>query len=186
MYSSAEKKNIEQYQNAGIVFGSTTGVLKLLNGVDDGTGPTNRIGRRISMVSLTWKFTCTLAGTTTGASPIRNMIVYDKQANAAAPTAAQILVSDAIYAPMNLYNSRRFKVLMDKMYHGIGTAGPQSIGDMGYILLHGLETEFNDTSDNTIASIQTGSVYLLQYQDGSLLTASPTNSFYSRIRFVDL
>lgn len=178
-----ELKNIDT-SSSGIVFGQTTASLSLLNGCDDGTSASQRSGRRITMRSLAWKFNCTMAATTTGASAIRNLIVYDRQPNAAAPTAGNVLTSNSITSLMNLQNSRRFVILLDKLYNGIGTAGPQSMMDSGYMKLN-LDVEFNDQSTNDITSITTGSVYLLQYQDGNLLVASPTNNFFSRIRFED-
>lgn len=181
---SPEQKNIDIVAFDGYNFGSATAVLTLLNGVDDGALPLNRIGRRMTMKSLTWRFNMSMMPTTTGCSSIRNLIVYDKQANAAAPPILSVLVANAIYSNMNLSNSRRFVVLMDKVYNGIGTAGPQSIADKGYIPLN-LETEFNDASTALVDSITTGSVYLIQFQDGNLLVADPLNFFYSRIRFVD-
>lgn len=180
-----EQKNVDKLVQASFTFNTTTGIVTLLNGVDDGTIPTTRIGRRITMSSLTWKFQITMAVTTTGASIIRNLIVYDKQPNGVAPIVTDILSLNSITGLMNLANSRRFVVLSDKMFNGIGTAGPQSLEDHGFAKIN-LETEFNDNSTNDVTSINTGAVFLVQFQDGGLLTATPTNNFYSRIRFTDV
>lgn len=182
---TAEKKNIDTAAIGSFVAAQTTATLTLLNGVDDGATSITRIGRRITMDSLTWRFRINMATASTGASPIRNLIVYDKQANAAAPAILDVVSVNQISTMMNLNNSKRFIVLLDEIYDGIGTQGPQSLQRKGWIKLN-LETEFNDASTATITSINTGSVYLIQWQDGGILTANPVDFFYSRIRFTDM
>lgn len=179
-----ELKNIDANQQNSIVFNTTAGVIALLNGCDDGAIPGTRVGRRITMKSITWRFQMTLAPTTTGSSVIRNLIVYDRQPNAATPTVNQITNVDTVYSPMNLSYSRRFSVISDKCFV-IGTQGPQAIEDHGFAKLN-LETEFNDNSTNTITSIVTGAIWLVQWQDGNLLVATPNSNFYSRVRFSDI
>lgn len=183
-FLTPELKNVDAIQQNSIVFNTTAGVIALLNGVDDGIVAQGRIGRRITMRSITWRFQMTLAPTTTGSSVIRNLIVYDRQPNATTPTVNQIVTVDTVYSLMNLSYSRRFSIISDKSFV-IGTSGPQAIDDHGYAKLN-LETEFNDASTNTITSIVTGAVWLVQWQDGNLLVATPNSNFYSRIRFSDV
>jgi len=54
-----------------ITFNQTTANTLLCNAVDDGTLATQRIGRRITMTSLEYRFAGAMAPTTTGASPLR-------------------------------------------------------------------------------------------------------------------
>lgn len=179
-----ERKNIDTLVTTAFPFNTTTATITLLNGVDDGIVPTSRIGRKITMDSITWKCDVRMAATTTGASALRYLIVFDKQPNGATATATDILNFDSITGLMNLANSKRFVVISDKTYNGIGTAGPQSMFDSNYVKLN-LETEFNDNSTATITSITTGAVLLLQWQDGGLQVATPFNSLVSRVRFTD-
>lgn len=187
-----ELKNIDVVTNNTITFGQATANLALLNGVDDGATSTTRIGRRITITSLAWRWEGSIAPTTTGASGLRMLIVRDAQANGAAPLATDILQVDAIYSMMNLDGSKRFKVLVDHLVPCIGTSGPQAWNEKGYLQFEkplknkpGLEVTFNNNSTATITSIVTGSIYALFYQNGSLLVASPASSLYTRFRFID-
>lgn len=187
-----ELKNLDVVTNGTITFGQTTANLALLNGCDDGATSTTRIGRKIIITNLTWRWEGSIASTTTGASGLRLLIVRDAQANGAAPAATDVLTVDTIYSMMNLNNSKRFKVLVDKLIPCVGTSGPQAWNEKGFVQFEkplknkpGLEVTFNDNSTATITSIVTGSIYALFYQNGQLLVASPTSSLYTRLRFID-
>lgn len=183
--SMPEKKNVDALITTGFAAAATTGTITLLNGIDDGATATTRVGRKVDMSSLQFIFKCNMATTTTGAAPLRCVVVYDKQTNGVLPAITDIFAQDSITAPMNLANSKRFIVISDKIYNGIGTAGPQSLIDKQYYRIN-LPVEFNDNSTATITSINTGSIYLIQWQDGGLLTTMPVNTFFSRIRFTDM
>lgn len=187
-----ELKNIDVLTASTITFNQTTANLALLNGIDDGATASTRVGRKVILTSFSWRWRGSFATTTTGSSGLRCLIVYDKQTNAAAPAATDVLVQDNIQSQMNLANSKRFKVLADVLVPCVGTAGPQSWNMKGYVQLEkptknkpGLEMIFNNASTANVDSIITGSVYALFYQDGGILTASPSSAFYSRFRFVD-
>lgn len=187
-----ELKNLDVVTNNAITFGQATANLALLNGCDDGATSTTRVGRKIIITSLSWRWQGSLAPTTTGASGLRLLIVRDSQSNGVAPTATDVLQVDTIYSMMNLDNSKRFKVLVDHLVPCVGTAGPQSWNEKGFLQFEkpaknkaGLEVTFNGNSTATITSINTGSIYALFYQNGSLLVASPTSNLYTRLRFVD-
>lgn len=187
-----ELKNLDVVTNTTITFGQATANLALLNGCDDGATSTTRVGRKIIITSLAWRWQGSVAPTTTGASGLRLLIVRDSQANGAAPVATDVLQVDTIYSMMNLDNSKRFKVLVDHLVPCVGTSGPQSWNEKGFLQFEkpsknkpGLEVVFNNNSTATITSIQTGSIYALFYQNGSLLVASPASNLYTRFRFID-
>lgn len=180
---STEQKNIDIVVVAPAV-AVATGVLTLLNLCAQGVTAVTRLGRRITMKSLFIRGVIELAATTTGYGPWRILVVYDKQANAAAPTATDILAADAYQSFNNLGNSKRFQTLIDKTYDCVGTAGPQSLDVKLYKKLnHGVE--FNAGSAGTIADIQTGSIYALVYHTGTYAVAAPTFNVWSRVRFSD-
>lgn len=167
-------------------FGTTTastGVL--LNGLSQGTTATTRIGRRITMKSMYIQYQINLLPTTTGSSPLRFLVVYDAQANGAAPAILDIVLTDELASPMNLGNSRRFKVLCDEVVPCIGTAGPQSYMFKRYIKLGNLNTEFNSGNAGTIADITSGSIYVYTWGSSGWAVATPGAVLYSRIRFQD-
>jgi hypothetical protein len=179
-----EKKNVDTTINTSIVFGQSTGTLQLLNGLVPGNSATTRIGRTVTMRSLEIRWLGSLAPTTTGSSPLRMLVIYDKQTNASAPMATDILVSDLIDSPMNLSNSKRFIIIANEEISCVGTAGPQSWFSNIYRKLN-LPIEFNTATNGTVGDIVTGAIFALFYQEGTLLVASPSNLFYSRIRFID-
>lgn len=182
--SSTELKNIDNNLNTLFVAAQTVGQLNLLNGVAQGTTATTRLGRRIVMRSLLIKGTVSLAATSAGASPLRVLVVYDSQTNATAPIATDILQVDAIDSPMNLSNSRRFKTLCDIEIPCLGTGGPQAQSFTRYIKLN-MNAEFNTGSAGTVGDIQTGSIYMLTYQQGNIITANPASLIYTRVRYSD-
>lgn len=179
-----EKKNVDKFDATQIVAAQTTAVVTLLNGIDDGVTSSTRVGRRVNLASLTYRFMSSLAATSAGASPIRLLIVYDRQPNGATPAITDIVVVDTITTVMNLANSKRFKVLVDE-YADLGTSGPGSFTIEGYRKLN-LDMEFNDNSTATITSIQSGAVFAIVWQNGNIITAAPTNALYTRIRFTDI
>jgi len=184
MPQSGELKNNDVLVATPLVtFGSTAGQLQLMNGISQGTSATTRIGRRVMIKSIYLRYWCTTASNTTGSTPIRLMIVFDKQSNTVAPTAAEVLVADSIVSPNNLSNSRRFVTLMDKMLQ-LDTAGPNS-ANLEFYKKCNLEVQYNTVNGGAIGDIQTGSLYLFVWSNGTLGTASPTGNVYTRIRFED-
>lgn len=177
-----EKKNLDVNQAATIVFNQTTATVALLNGVAQGYSELQHIGRSLTMSSIQWRFTGHLAPTTTGASAIRLLIVYDRQTNAALPATTAVVVADSIEHPMNLANGKRFLIICDEEFT-LGTAGPQSFHLKGYKKLN-LPVEFGGNGA-AVSSIATGGIYSFVWQDGGLLVASPVTQLYTRIRFSD-
>jgi len=122
------------------------------------------------------------AATTTLESPMRFMIVYDKQTNAATPTVAAILQSDNIFGLQNLDNSNRFVVIMDKTFR-FGSVDQTSVVYSKYKKVN-LPVQFNTGSAGTVGDIQTGGLFLVTWSP-QITTALPIGSCTTRIRFSD-
>lgn len=182
--SLTELKNIDVNPINFPAFGATTGQLTLLNGCIQGSGATNRIGRRITMRSIQLRGRIQVAATTTGASPVRLIIFYDRQANGTAPTATDLLNADTISDFNNLSNNRRFVIVAEQIRSCIGTAGPQSIYFNMYKRIK-LITEFNTGNAGTVGDIQTGSLYCLAYASAGIQVASLACNVQTRVRFTD-
>jgi len=188
--STEEQKEANLNAANTVVFNSTAGVINNVVGIAQGNTPTTRSGRRVMVTSMKCMWQGSYAPTTTGTASLRALLVYDKQANAASPAATDILLSDNIYSPMNLNNSRRFKIIRDWEVPCTGTAGPQSWFIKDYIDFTkngkaGLGIEMNNGNGGNVTDIISGSFTLLTYQSGSLLIASPVNNFHIRTRFTD-
>lgn len=183
--SVSELKDVNTTAIAIPALATATGSLTLLNGMVQGTTGSTRIGRRIRMESLLLRIALGAAVATTGCSPFRILIVFDKQSNGAAPLATDILTQDNITGAMNLANSRRFVTILDHIEKDFG---PQSSGSIfiNRYKKFKLDVEFNGGVAGTIADINTGSVYALTYLlSGTLATAPPVASTLCRIRFAD-
>lgn len=157
----------------------------LLNGLVPGSTATTRIGRKVIMKSLLIRYRYLTQATTVGGSPIRLMIVYDKQANATAPTILDVLEQDQFTSPNNLSNRDRFVTLCDNLSVPLSQNGNQGLGEVIYKPLN-LETMFNDGVAGTIGDITSGSVYLFAAQNGGISVAGPITEWDVRIRYSDM
>jgi len=163
---------------------TTPGATFLLNGLVPGSLATQRIGRKVTIKSLYIRCTVQLATTSVRGGNIRMMVVYDKQANGAAPAVTDILVDDAFYSVNNLSNRDRFVTLVDHVFNPIGTATDYQQSVVIHKKLN-LETMFNAGSAGTIGDITSGSIYILFAQSGTIGTGNPTATWTSRIRYTD-
>ena len=181
-----ELKYIDITANPVIAFNDGTMVDTpiLLNGCIQGSDATNRIGRKIVMKSLLLRGTFSLAATSTGGSPIRIILFYDKQANASTPLTTDLLLADQFNSPNNLNNRDRFVILHDFMSEPISTGGHYSCSFKFYKKLN-LETMFNSGNAGTVGDITSGALWLFVGQNGSIGTANPTLVLRTRVRFLD-
>lgn len=103
--------------NTGVVATTTTIV-----DIPQGTGESQRIGRKCTITNLHCKFILSFDGAaetnTTAATfthdTVRCMIFWDKQCNGTAATAVDLLNADNWHSYRNLANSKRFNILYDK------------------------------------------------------------------------
>ncbi len=89
-------------------------------GIKQGTGESERIGRKCTIRSIGWRFNVTLPevdAASTPASPdiVRIILYQDKQTNGQAATVTGILETANIHSFNNLSNTSRFKTLLDKV-----------------------------------------------------------------------
>lgn len=164
---------------------ATFGTGILLNGLATGTDASSRIGRKITMKSLYVRWSSLFVAGAGGGGAIRILVVYDKQANAAAPAITDILLANDFNSPNNLSNRDRFVTLADYVTEQLSTAS--NLADCG--VFHktlNLETMFNAGSAGTIADITSGSIYMFIAQSGGITTTAPTLAYRSRIRYTDV
>jgi len=128
----------------------------LLNGIQIGTGGSNRVGREVFLEKLDFS----ISGT-----PTRWMIVYDRQSNGATPATDALTqdVSDSI-SPQNFSNKERFDILWDSQY--------DRTPEQAQIYNHkdfeiGLCTYYNSGSAGTVADITSGALYLAVWSVGA-------------------
>ena len=133
--------------------------ITVLNDVAQGTTAITRLKRKILMKSVL------VQGTLTNSSGQgRILIVYDRQANGAAPAATDVLTSNTIMAIQNLDNRDRFIILADIFPYAqdetlaAGNNGSGLRGIMAYkrYIKCNLETIYGGNA-GTIADINSGS-----------------------------
>lgn len=172
-----------------------TGTISLINGIARGDEINERNGREITMKSVQLSMACESTATTGIAQTCRILLVYDRQANAAAPTFAQVLAAtggSCVISPRNLENRKRFKILMDRKF----SLGPQggtttALGAPAKKVLRDyyrkltLPVTFNSGDAGTVADIVTGSLYILTCGEVAAGATDGVASIYARVRYTD-
>jgi hypothetical protein len=183
-----EKKNIDT--DMTMVNGISVGIASpawsispLLNGVAEGTTPSTRIGRKITLKSIQLVWTARFPTAATGGCTLRFRIVYDKQANGAAPSAISIFQADSYYAPNNLGNADRYITVVDHITDPMSVDGDRDVSGRIYKKL-GLDTMYTGATSG-ITSIGTGSMYLFVSQSGGAAVSSPFLNAFVRLRYSD-
>jgi len=157
----------------------------LLNGLIPGSTATTRIGRKVILKSLLMRYSLRIATTSVGGSPVRMLIVYDKQANATAPTILDILEQDQFTSPNNLSNRDRFVTLCDHISDPVSQNGDQAVSGVVYKPLN-LETMFNDGVAGTIGDITTGAVWFFFAQTAGIAVTGAAGQWDFRVRYADM
>lgn len=157
----------------------------LLNGLVPDSTASGRIGRKVILKSLLIRYTAFLGTTSTAGTNVRFLVVYDKQANAAAPAITDVLLSDAFTAQNNLSNRDRFVTIFDHISKPISVQGNFATSDVLFKRIN-LETMFNAGTAGTIGDITTGSLYLFTAQAGTLATANGGITIKTRVRYEDM
>lgn len=196
---------------------STTAVFKVVNNVQEGSSFYNRVGRKLSMKSLQIQGFLALSGTNaaaTGVDFVRMIVFYDRQANGAAPTLADVLTSydnagattSTALDYINMNNRDRFSILADEritlppvgingataasaVVAGVDPlAGDTQIQFKRFIKLRGLETQYKATSNpGVIGDISTGSLMVLFVANATAVANAAFNAYWtSRLRYSDV
>lgn len=187
--SGPEWKTIDKEISVDVNYDGGVNNLYLLNPIARGDDYTERIGRTVTLKSLQIKAQMYVTPTTGVDQVGRMLVVYDKQPNASAVTAAQLFNASADstrpFQFRNLENRERFVVLADvtKTLSASAESGSKAFFKI-YKKLN-LPMTFNSGDAGTIADIVTGSIYVVC--TGSEASGA-TDAFCvgeSRIRFID-
>lgn len=185
-----EKKIIDVVNTLAPPIGSAFVVTPLhLNPTANNTG-TNlaRIGSKINMTSMDVKLNILWPGNQAVSSPsqIRTVIVYDKQANAAAPSRTDVFQDGTLWnSPKNIFNQDRFIILADEISEQIESNGQFAVAQHIFrkMALDAVWPSGGSAYPNS-GSI---SMFVAANQDWNSAASAvlPTVQIYSRIRFVD-
>ncbi len=164
-------------------------------GIKQGTGESERIGRKCTIRSIGWRFNVTLPEVDNAATPappdiVRIILYQDKQTNGAAAAVLDILETANIHSFNKLSNTSRFKTLMDKVvtlnYSGMGSATADTVSQ-GEVQRWGtfykkcnIPLEFSSTT-GALSELRSNNINVL------LISFNGTAGFKSqfRLRFSD-
>ncbi|AXQ65649.1 MAG: coat protein [Circoviridae sp.] len=181
-YSKPEKKDIS---SAGPIV-STVAVADqfittapLINGISQGVGSSQRIGRQILMKSLELTISCQFGPTpSNNITAPRLVVFYDRQAAVSSPAITSVFNTNHFQSYKNLSSKDRFIILIDAYIEPIGGVDNLRRSQTFYRKLN-LPVMFNGTGSSA-SDITTGTI---QYYYGS----SDISSCFvtSRIMYTD-
>lgn len=194
---------------------SSTATFALLNGVAQGTGAFNRIGRLTAgkYLEVRWNgdLLAAIMPTFNPSQPVKNrvMVVIDHQANGATPQYTDVVESvpasgqsnatSTPYSLQNMANKARFTILRDEIFHsgcfnnaaGI-TAGGVLTPDVfsGHtrtwkIDLKGLKTTYKSVNGG-ISDIATNAIWLVFISDYAGAGQNLSLNYTARLRYYDI
>jgi len=173
--------------NAGSAM-SFAGDSFCLNDVVAGAASFQRVGCRIAMKSVAYRFEVDLPVTTStpvAGIPVqcsgRVALVWDKQANGATATWAQVFQYASYLSYMDVGNSNRFTVLRNQQF-SLSPQGDQTLFFEGYCKIN-MESLFASPT-NTNPPL-TGALLLLYISDQNVAASQPLIQGCWRIRFMD-
>lgn len=167
-----------------------TVTLDSFNKVAAGTGPSDRIGRRIFIKSIDLKWNIVIKSDTVGRDEVRVLIFCDKQANGAVAVGTDILDDQADHPWLtfrNLEHTRRFTILMDKRISIASMASGASgvtLGNTKHYKLHykfpkgGLAVDFESTT-GAMSEISSNNIGMMAISSSALTEMH----MQSRIRY---
>lgn len=180
----AEKKNIDVAQVLTMpVATGTASVSNFLTPIVQGITDNERIGRKVRLVKFSLRWNAYLASTTTVGSPFRVKVVYDKQCNGQALTAASVMTVDSMISANNLDNADRFITLCD--FYTRRLSQPSQLNDSGFLQRKIDLNQLWGGVTGGIADLNTGAVYLLAWSNGQIATQAASFSYYCRFRYTD-
>lgn len=185
----AERKCLESSTASTANQPTTAGIFQLLNGLAEGTGIDQRIGRRVQIKSISVRMWIYSPVTITETVHFRALLVQDRQCNGALPIIADIfaLASVPDYSYYNLDNRERFRVITDRKFHIQSEDGiHQSHQMLTMSSKMPVETTYNDTGSG-ITDIATNSIFLLLIANRSV--TNDTNlkiDYIFRTRYYDV
>lgn len=152
----------------------TTAIVTPLNLCNEGTGVSQRVGRKICVKSVQVRGIVKPFDGATQDSFSRVMLIWDKQVNGVLATPTEILSAATSESFMNLDNRERFVVIMDKKFVTGGIVNTATQALAGSPTVHVIEKykklppgsfTIYDGTGSGIADINTGALYLLTVGD---------------------
>lgn len=198
MKSKEELKHLDNFAlNDQIIYDASAPTLVLLNAMTQGDLVTQREGSAVSGTSVQFRMWASNPEGSLSPNLLRHIIFYDAQSNGAAPTIGALLdlsvVTEAVYAPYNYANQKRFKIIFDNSYTlnqsgGDGTNGYTcvSVSDVGKLNATRTTKYISGSAGGGISDINSNALYALWISNwASPSTNAPLVSCGYRFYFKD-
>jgi len=177
---SPELKNIDYSTSNLFTTGTQAWTITPINLMTQGTGQNSHVGRKVTLKSILLRTTVDCTDMT------RLLIVYDKECNGAAATAADIFAVDRLPSPLNLDQSDRFIVLADVFPSAVGNNQiPQNTTATPCYEIYrkmSLPMLFNTITSATMSAVNCGAIYICTNGEGGTVTDEIT---HVRVRYTD-
>lgn len=146
----------------------------LLGDIPQGPSEEERVGKRVRLVSLSLRGVIAW-GTAAPNYPLAVvlLVVYDRAPTGSLPAVSDILEYGAPLQQNNAVNSRRFRIVMRRMY-GVSFTMQIPIPLDEFIDLKGLHTQYASATNGSLGNIREGALYL--YTLGSEPNVAPYSS----------
>lgn len=161
---------------------NTTPLVTLLNGIPNGTGVSQRIGRSVKMHKLHITLRL-IQNPANGNSRTRFIILLDKMTDGMNPSFTEMYSGGlSVISMRNPDFGKRFHVLMDKNIELSSNGGQGSTIRQYHLDLKQLHVEFAGTT-GTLLSISANPIFAIALSDSS--SQGPDYDLVTRIRYVD-
>lgn len=185
-----ERKYFQEDMTQALVLDTTPTTVKLIGQVQEGTGPTQRIGNLINWHSMIFRLAFKYWAPVNTYPIVRVAIVYDRQPTASKPAYKDIFQdtnptggAGSTYAHCftNMNNQHRFIIIRDYLYQLSPTSGAGVLNMVyapstgknniieDYIDLQGLHTAFNGTGSPVPMSAYASGAFYLVFQSNQAL-----------------
>lgn len=180
------------FPTAGIPAGPASLIDSTICNIVNGTGPIDRIGRRVKVLKIDYSFSVVAAGATLilASDAFRFDIWLDKQCNGAAPGPTDLYTAVAgvpgTAQLVNVLNEKRFKRLYSKvMAVNSQNSGPLAVANMQYKFEGSVYPKITleyDASTGNITDLTSNNLFTSWSCDNGLCTVI---AVLTRVHFVD-
>lgn len=163
----------------------------VVSGIVNGTGPSDRIGRRIKVIKVDFSFTIVLNGAAAllNSDAVRYDMWLDRQCNGLSPTSTELYTAAATSGTTqfpNLFNEKRFK----RLYTNVHQFNPQSsIGAASANVGMKIEGSFApnciiefDASTGAVSDLTSNNLFQCWSSDSGFCVV---NTGFTRVHYVD-
>lgn len=156
-----------------------TGVINSISSVPQGDGASSRDGNKIRVKSIYGKFAYSTINANTN---MRMLIIQDNSPDGTPPTFGEVLDDpsppNAITSALNIANTARFKVILDKRFYVTQTAGQRPIYNMQFYRKCNIPIAFQGSGADSESNSE---LFLMQISDAAI--DGPLVTSYLRLRF---